>query len=131
MSPPPRCGAAARTCRPARRACLPSLLQMYLTFLEYKLADPNNCRSNFVDILAEEPQHESLSHFCGTMAEPTQSKSNHVKVRYYAEHGALKGGNFSILFTAFREISTGGERRGRPGKCLHERDAATTRRQHH
>ncbi|KAH7983808.1 hypothetical protein HPB52_014580 [Rhipicephalus sanguineus] len=81
--------------------------KMYLTFLEYKLADPNNCRSNFVDILAEEPQHESLSHFCGTMAEPTQSKSNHVKVRYYAEHGALKGGNFSILFTAFREISSG------------------------
>ncbi|XP_029844843.1 neuropilin and tolloid-like protein 2 [Ixodes scapularis] len=80
--------------------------QVYLTFTYYKLADPNNCRSNFIDIIAGEPQHKRLQHFCGTMAEPTRSETSHVKVRYYAEHGALKGANFSILFTAFREITS-------------------------
>ncbi|XP_064467600.1 neuropilin and tolloid-like protein 1 [Ornithodoros turicata] len=81
--------------------------QVYMTFNKYKLTDPHNCRTNFIDIIDGEPFHEQLQHFCGTMAEPTRSKTSDVKVRYFAQYTALKErANFSILYTAFREISS-------------------------
>lgn len=82
---------------------VPENWKIYLTFLEYKLGQPNQCGQNFVDIISQGGKKERLRHFCGTIAEPTPTTTNEVQIRYFAHATALTGVKLSILFTAYRE----------------------------
>lgn len=46
-----------------------------------------------------------MKHFCGVIAEPVESKTNKLHVRFFAEKHATKS-NFEILYTAFRKKAT-------------------------
>lgn len=50
-----------------------------------------------------------LSHFCGTIAEPTTSVTNEVQIRFFAQGALLKHNNkppkLEVLYTAFREVN--------------------------
>lgn len=49
-----------------------------------------------------------LSHFCGTIAEPTTSVTNEVQIRFFAQGALFKQNNkppkLEVLYTAFREV---------------------------
>ena len=80
--------------------------QMYLSFMDYGLAKPNDCDVNYIDIYENILSEEKRKvRFCGTMAEPQKSDGNVINVRIYVKEGVIdKPGlfKFIILFTAFR-----------------------------
>ncbi|OQR76854.1 neuropilin and tolloid protein 2-like [Tropilaelaps mercedesae] len=83
--------------------------KIYITFLHYELAQPNNCQTNFLDIISGGAKQDRLSHFCGTIAEPTTSVTNEVQIRFFAQGALLKQNNkppkLEVLYTAFREVN--------------------------
>lgn len=46
-----------------------------------------------------------MKHFCGVIAEPVESKTNKLHVRFFAEKHATRS-NFEIIYTAFRKKVT-------------------------
>lgn len=82
---------------------------MYLNFKEYKLAIPNNCESNYIDIYGDKLNDIGRKQrFCGTQAEPVRSDGNHMNIRFFAKSDALNNVLFEITFTAFRELPNKG-----------------------
>ncbi|KAJ6220263.1 hypothetical protein RDWZM_006075 [Blomia tropicalis] len=81
-------------------------VSMYLNFKEYKLAVPNNCEANYIDIYGDKLSDLGRKQrFCGTQAEPVRSDGNHMNIRFFAKPDALSQVQFEITFTAFREVS--------------------------
>ena len=82
---------------------------MYLNFKEYKLNNPNNCESNYIDVYNDKLSDSGREHrFCGTQAESVRSKTNQMNIRFFAKHDALQNVQFEITFTAFRELNNKG-----------------------
>ncbi|XP_065365033.1 uncharacterized protein Neto [Calliphora vicina] len=77
--------------------------KIQVKFLDFKLAKPNDCETNFLDIFPEQTVMPlRVKNFCGSAGEGITSDSNILHVRFYAEQSAINS-TFSILYTAFRE----------------------------
>ncbi|KAM7348824.1 neuropilin and tolloid-like isoform 2-T5 [Cochliomyia hominivorax] len=77
--------------------------KIQVKFVDFKLAKPNDCESNFLDIFPEQTVMPlRVKNFCGSAGEGITSESNILHVRFYAEQSAITS-SFSILYTAFRE----------------------------
>lgn len=75
--------------------------KVQLYFDQYKLQNPNDCDSNFIDIFDEHTDMPSRrKNFCGSMADSHNSKTNIVHIRFYAEASAVNS-TFAILYTAY------------------------------
>ncbi|XP_031635503.1 neuropilin and tolloid-like protein 2 [Contarinia nasturtii] len=68
---------------------------------KFDLEKKNDCENNFLDIIGNNTNvSEPTKHFCGVVAEPHESKSNTLYVRFFATKQGLKS-KFSLSFTAF------------------------------
>ncbi|XP_046803472.1 uncharacterized protein LOC111675712 isoform X2 [Lucilia cuprina] len=77
--------------------------KIQVKFVDFKLAKPNDCETNFLDIFPEQTVMPlRVKNFCGSAGEGITSDSNILHVRFYAEQSAINS-TFSILYTAFRE----------------------------
>ncbi|XP_046386437.1 uncharacterized protein LOC124156137 [Ischnura elegans] len=81
--------------------------RIMLAFQKFKLENPNDCESNYVDIFAEmtELPHR-LKNFCGSIADSVVSKTNILHVHFYTEAKAVNS-TFEALFTAYKDKPTG------------------------
>lgn len=83
---------------------------MQLTFDSFKLDKPNDCDANFLDVFDDNPDIPSrIRNFCGSIAEPVQTKSETMYIRFYLEPKAINS-SFQALMTAFREKESSDKR---------------------
>ncbi|XP_031638805.1 neuropilin and tolloid-like protein 1 [Contarinia nasturtii] len=75
--------------------------QIMLSVDKFDLEKKNDCKNNFLDIIGNNTNvSEPTKHFCGVVAEPHESKSNTLYVRFFATKQGLKS-KFSLSYTAF------------------------------
>lgn len=76
--------------------------QIYVYFDHFKLKEPNECDHNYIDIFGPKTDERNrIKHYCGSVADPLQSKTNLMHIRFFALERALET-EFMAYFTAFR-----------------------------
>jgi hypothetical protein len=74
--------------------------KIQLSFPSYKLAAPNECELNFIEVFGDKTDlKHRLRQFCGSIVDYVISKSNVIHVRFYARPSVVKS-HFEALFTA-------------------------------
>ncbi|CAG2109001.1 unnamed protein product [Medioppia subpectinata] len=79
--------------------------QIYLYFTDYRLNQPNNCESNFIEVYHNNMNISKREYqFCATLVESVRSKTNVMHIRFFAKHNAIQTTRFEIIYTAYRQL---------------------------
>ncbi|XP_071448661.1 neuropilin and tolloid-like protein 2, partial [Hetaerina americana] len=77
--------------------------RIMLAFQKFKLENPNDCDSNYVDIFAERTDlPHRIKNFCGSIADSVVSRTNVLHVHFFTEAKAVNS-TFEALYTAYRD----------------------------
>ncbi|KAG8177371.1 hypothetical protein JTE90_015927 [Oedothorax gibbosus] len=76
-----------------------------MNFKKYRLAKPNDCEQNFIQLYDGRTPDKNLALFCGTSSEPQKSDSNMTHVRLFTHRDAFNGTDFQLHYTSFSEIN--------------------------
>ncbi|KAJ8710371.1 hypothetical protein PYW07_009737 [Mythimna separata] len=91
---------------------VPDDMRIYLNFTSYKLAKPNECYHNIIQVFEtrEQEMDFKLAEYCGSVANPvttlSETNGNIMYVRMYATKEARTNTTFNATFNAYRRLAS-------------------------